>query len=186
MARGVRSTSCAVLRALAHAAGSVTAGPVPPLLSPERVAPDSARMNAVHVGKRSSGFLASARATAGRSNSGMALRSGGSVMCWSASWRMFRPLNGFFPEISSQYTTARLYWSECRLTLLEYVSGAAYTGVTPPIRPELLERSSCLTRPKSATFTRSATVNRFFGFTSRCWRLCFSMRWSRPTAASSR
>src|SRR5947209_6322027 len=49
---------------------------------------------------------------------------------------------------------ARLYWSLCWLILPTKVSGAAYSGVTPPISPELLWRSRCLTRPKSATLTR--------------------------------
>ena len=34
--------------------------------------------------------------------------------------------------------------------------------------------------------TRSETRNRFRGFTSRCWRLCFSIMKSRPSAASAR
>ena len=49
---------------------------------------------------------------------------------------MFLPANGRCPVSSSTYTTARLYWSECLLILLANVSGAAYTGVTPPMSPD--------------------------------------------------
>ena len=50
---------------------------------------------------------------------------------------------------------ARLYWSLRPLILPVKVSGGAYSGVTPPRMPEALARSRCLTRPKSATLTRS-------------------------------
>src|SRR5262249_33447115 len=100
--------------------------PPPPLLpSPTRTPPLSARTNAAQLGNRSSGSFARALATAGRSASGSIERSGGSVMCCSASWRMFFPLKGRLPVKSSTYTTARLYWSECLLILFWNVSGAA-------------------------------------------------------------
>jgi hypothetical protein len=112
--------------AFAHDSGSRTPLPPGPLPLPfgSRVLP-SERTNAVQLGHRSSGFFASARATTARSTSGSIDRSGGSLMCCSASWRMFFPGNGRLPGQSSTYTTARLYWSECLLILFWNVSGAA-------------------------------------------------------------
>ena len=81
---------------------------------------------------------------------------------------MFDPLNGRTPVSSSWNTIARLYWSVNRLTYPSNVSGAAYTGVTPPVivpRPP----SNILASPKSATFTWLNTRNRFCGLMSRCW-----------------
>ena len=61
------------------------------------------------------------------------------------------------------------------------VSGAAYTGVIPPVTLAITPWRS-FTWPKSATLTWLQTRNRFWGLMSRCWRLCFSIRWSRPSA----
>jgi hypothetical protein len=80
---GVRYTSCDVRGLLGQGVGSDTA----PFSAPVGVVESGsgrsgkARMNAVQLGNRSSGLLASARATTGRSHSGNIDRSGGSVMC---------------------------------------------------------------------------------------------------------
>ena len=93
----------------------------------------SARTSSVQLGHRSSGFLASARAMTGRSAGGSGDRSGVPFRCCISSCRVFAPLNGRVPVSSSWKTMARLYWSEYRLTHPSNVSGAAYTGVTPPV-----------------------------------------------------
>ena len=62
---------------------------------------------------------------------------------------------------------ARLYWSEYRDTYPSNVSGAAYTGVTPPVTVARAP-SNALASPKSATLTWSNTRNRFCGLMSRC------------------
>ena len=130
--------------------------------------PLSVRTSSVQLGHRSSGFFDSARPTTARSAIGSADRSGVPLMCCISSARVLAPLNGRAPVSSSWNTIARLYWSENRDTHPSNVSGAAYTGVTPPVTVARTP-SSTFASPKSAILTWLNTRNRFWGFTSRCW-----------------
>src|SRR5262245_5785610 len=82
-----------------------------PDAGPSSVAFTRARTNSRQVGKRSSGFRDSARATAGRSPAGRGSRSGSPDRCARETWTAFLPWNGRTPVSNSWYTTARLYWS---------------------------------------------------------------------------
>ena len=114
--------------------------------------PAIARTNADTLGHRSSGFLDSARASAGRSAAGLGSRFGGRFMCCMSNWLMLPPSNGRCPVSNSWYTHARLYWSQNRVMTPSNVSGAAYTGVMPPVTVAISPCRS-FTCPKSATFT---------------------------------
>ena len=81
---------------------------------------------------------------------------------------MFDPTNGRVPVNSSWKTMARLYWSVNRVKNPSNVSGAAYTGVTPPV---IVPRapSKSLASPKSATLAWLYSRKMFCGLMSRCW-----------------
>jgi hypothetical protein len=136
-----------------------------------------------HDVHRSDGSFSSARPITGRSCSGRADRSGGSRRCCRSSCLVFAPLNGRVPVSSSWYTMPRLYWSLNRLTSPWNVSGAAYTGVTPPVTAAT-DPSNALARPKSATLMWSNIRNRFCGLTSRCCSLYRSFIRSSASAVS--